>query len=213
MKTKLGSLIIISLSLFLGCGKDKGNNAAPAPYYPTTVVTGGTNGNTSQNPNYKYQWDAVQLKILDPVVYKSFLKEYGICEMPGIIWTFNGFEDCSKYAGYNVILHLSDLTFPAKGQVLLQHGFSGYPQAIVPTILFGTFNYIDQYTGVEIYRSGYPGTLNYNDRYRYRIYGPLNSEGKLEIKSDTTLTIILGFGANTTTKPFAEAVLVPHQSN
>lgn len=174
--------IIVSLTLNLGCGKDKGGQPTVAPV-ATIPPPASPPPPSVSNPltNYTFLSWGGDIRVIDNEMYERFLSDHNICDYPGMIWGF-GTWDCNNYRALYVSLQLQGSSVPTQGIAQLWHYTNYNWYSIYQTILNGEFAAIDNNTGIEIYRRGYDGTATYNAIFRYRAYGPLTKDQPLEME-------------------------------
>ncbi len=184
------AFIFLAFTLILsGCGKDKKSGGA-TPLPPPIVEP-------NDDYNKLHNW-AGPLQIIDRSTYERFLKDHGICNYPGVIWSF-GYWNCKNYDGVWISIHLKSKKVPTQGFAQLMSSYNKQWVIFPPSIIDGTFAPIDQDTGIEIYRRGYDGTPSHNTYFRYRAYG--------NTRSNTPLTMEVYYR----NVKFGQATISPHQ--
>ncbi|MCB0355903.1 MAG: hypothetical protein KDD40_02790 [Bdellovibrionales bacterium] len=195
--TMLASLLLIS-----ACGKDKKGDASPRAGTPAPTVPGINTSDVYGTYSGKYSW-AGDLHIEDRKLYKEYLSDHGICDLPNM-WISFGWANCDNIDGLYVSVHFNELKASTFGYAQLWN-YYGYWQVVPNTVLNGEFAPIDQDTGMEIYRSGYIGHPTYNKIFRYRIYNNVAKNSKLDLKVKNSYFIELKYKE----KVFATATLYP----
>lgn len=180
-------IIAFIFGLMVGCGSDKkGDGSSPnTPCSGSTCQNGDNPGTPAHDASKATNWDGT-LWVTHKGAYDDMLKDFGICEpeYPGQFWSFHlGASECEYWvnsARIQISTQFGSVPTSAQVKILaINHSFN--LTRWLPA-LSGSFDPINNNTGMEFRTSGPGYTFSYNEVIKIVSDKPDFSRNRLRLR-------------------------------